>query len=77
MSDAKQHYVQSGYFEHRRPYHISVDPDWYIEQNPDVREAVGNKTFESVQTHFERNGFREGRHPYPNFALRMKPEAAP
>ncbi len=54
------------------PYYISVDPQWYIEQYPDVREAIQNNVFPSAQAHFELIGFREGRHPFPSFALRMK-----
>ena len=76
IETARQHYCQSGYFEHRMPYYISVDPDWYIEQYADVRDAIENKVFPSAQSHFELIGFREGRHPYPSFSLRMKPEAA-
>jgi hypothetical protein len=76
LETATQHYCQSGYFEHRMPYYISVDPDWYMEQYSDVREAIGNKVFPSAQAHFELIGFKEGRHPFPNFALRMKDEAA-
>ena len=58
------------------PYHIAVNSEWYLEQYPDVRDAIENSVFASAQAHFDLIGFREGRHPFPNFALRMKPGAS-
>jgi hypothetical protein len=59
--------VKVGYFEHRMPHAIEVEEAWYLEQYPDVREAVTNGVFPTGQTHFVRVGFREGRFPHPNF----------
>jgi hypothetical protein len=76
IRDARQHYCQSGYFEHRMPYKIEVQPEWYMTQYPDVREAVKQGAFVSAQDHFEKLGYQEGRHPYPEFALRKRRAAA-
>ncbi|MEP9386174.1 glycosyltransferase [Mesorhizobium sp. KR9-304] len=42
-----------------------VDPDWYVECNPDVRRAGIDPVF-----HFARYGYREGRQPNPSFTGR-------
>ena len=76
VQSARQHYCESGYFEHRMPYAITVDPDWYLLHNEDVREAVSNRLFASAQQHFEDVGYREGRHPFANFALRRRESAS-
>jgi hypothetical protein len=76
VDSARQHYCQSGYFEHRMPYYIGVESDWYLTQYKDVKEAIDNKVFAASQDHFELIGFREGRHPYPHFALRMTARAS-
>ena len=72
IADARQHYCESGYFEHRIPYHIDVDEGWYIAQYADVQAAVAKQVFGSAQEHFEEIGYREGRHPYPGFSLRNR-----
>jgi hypothetical protein len=72
LRDARQHYIETGYFEHRMPYLIETDSEWYLAQYPDVSAAVEQKVFQSAQEHFEESGFREGRFPFPNFALRQK-----
>jgi len=69
VSDAKDHFIRFGYFEHRLPYHIKVQEDWYLEQYPDIKKAIEEKDFKSGQEHFEIVGFREGRIPHPNFDL--------
>ena len=72
IRDARHHYCQSGYFEHRMPYQIEVLADWYLSQYPDVRDAVGQGVFSSPQEHFEKLGYQEGRHPFPEFSLRKR-----
>ena len=72
IKNARQHFCQSGYFEHRMPYRIDVDSEWYLATNPDVLEAVRKGTFSSPQEHFEMLGYKEGRHPHAGFALRKK-----
>jgi len=51
------------------PYAIAVNSPWYLEQNPDVEEAIGKKLFPSAQAHFDSVGFIEGRLPFPGFTL--------
>ena len=72
VADARQHYCESGYFEHRMPYRIDVDEAWYAAQYADVQAAVAKQVFGSAQEHFEAIGYREGRHPYAGFALRER-----
>jgi hypothetical protein len=71
VSDARNHYVRFGFYEHRLPYKINVDEAWYLESYPDVGRALQARLFVSGQAHFENDGFREGRFPYPNFTLRQ------
>ena len=71
IADARTHFCQFGYFEHRRPYSILVDEDWYLAQYADVREAVNSKLFTTGQAHFDSVGYREGRIPWPGFELAM------
>ena len=39
------------------------DAEWYLEQNPDVKEAVRNGVWASAYDHFEGSGRAEGRAP--------------
>ena len=69
IESARQHYTESGYFEHRMPHEISVDSQWYLAQYEDVGSAITQKVYRSAQEHFEEVGFKEGRLPYPGFSL--------
>lgn len=64
VQSAKQHFIESGYFEGRLPFRILVDEEWYQREYPDVAESVRQKTVPSGQVHFETNGYREGRLPF-------------
>ena len=75
LPDARQHYRESGYFEHRLPYPIAVDAPWYLSQYTDVGAALSRKLYASAQAHFEEVGFKEGRLPYPGFSLGRQAEA--
>jgi len=44
---------------------IHLDEPWYLAQNPDVRDAIANRAFNSAADHFCRVGFYEHRMPYP------------
>ena len=44
---------------------VEVDERWYLEQNPDVAESIRTGAVASAQVHFEENGYREGRRPFP------------
>ena len=65
----REHYIQSGYYEHRAPVAIHVNEKWYLEAYPDVAEAIRAGVYKSGQAHFDLAGFREGRLPFPNFQL--------
>jgi len=69
LSDAREHYVRHGFFEHRMPYRIVPDERWYLDQYADVRASVEQGKIPSGQWHFDEMGFREGRLPFPHFAL--------
>ncbi len=69
FASAREHYLNSGYFEDRLPRPIKVDAEWYIKTYPDVAEAIRNKKCESAQEHFEKNGFKEGRMAFADWSL--------
>jgi hypothetical protein len=71
ITSSKEHYVLSGYYENRMPYHIEVEEDWYLSQYDDVRDAVATGYFASGQVHFRNIGYSEGRIPFPHFQLRL------
>jgi hypothetical protein len=63
---AKHHFIESGYFEGRRPARVVVDEKWYSQAYPDVSESVEFGEISSCQEHFDRYGEREGRLPTPD-----------
>jgi 3-phytase/alkaline phosphatase D len=69
VAGGREHYVLSGYYEHRMPCSILVNEKWYLEAYPDVADAIRGGVYKSGQAHFDLAGFREGRMPYPNFQL--------
>lgn len=60
---AKHHFVESGYFEGRKPARVLVDEEWYGRAYPDVGESVEFGELGSCQEHFDRYGESEGRLP--------------
>ncbi len=60
---ARQHFVEHGYFEGRRPFDIEVDEAAYLLRYPDVEESVKRGLVESARDHFIRHGYAEGRVP--------------
>ncbi|WP_024516282.1 hypothetical protein [Bradyrhizobium sp. Tv2a-2] len=60
---AKHHFIESGYFEGRKPARVIVDEAWYARAYPDVSESVEFGELGSCQEHFDRYGEREGRLP--------------
>ncbi len=61
---ARQHFIDDGFFEGRRPFPMDVDERWYLQQYPDVAESVRTGVVGSGQQHFVEDGYREGRLPY-------------
>lgn len=59
----RQHFVEHGYFEGRRPFPMEVDEGWYLRAYPDVGESVQGGAVASALDHFERHGYEEGRRP--------------
>ena len=64
VGSARQHFIDDGFFEGRRPFPMDVDERWYLEQYPDVAESVRTGVVGSGQQHFVEDGYREGRLPY-------------
>ena len=64
VASAKQHFVDDGYFEGRRPFPMPVDERWYLEHNADVAESVRKGVVSGGEQHFVEDGYREGRLPY-------------
>jgi hypothetical protein len=60
---AKHHFIESGYFEGRRPARVIVDEEWYGRAYPDVSESIEFGELASCQEHFDRYGESEGRLP--------------
>lgn len=65
IDSAKQHFLDDGYFEGRRPFSIAVDERWYLRENPDVADSVRKGVVSSGEQHFHEDGYREGRLPFP------------
>jgi hypothetical protein len=63
VRNAKQHFVESGYFEGRFPSEPQVDENWYLSENKDVADAVRAGKMESATHHFIAAGYLEGRLP--------------
>jgi hypothetical protein len=60
---AKHHFIESGYFEGRKPAPVLVDEEWYARAYPDVGESVEFGEISTCQEHFDRYGESEGRLP--------------
>jgi hypothetical protein len=65
VDSPKQHFIDDGYFEGRRPFPMPVDERWYLREYPDVAESVRKGVVASGEQHFDEDGYREGRLPYP------------
>lgn len=61
----RQHFVEHGYFEGRRPFDLEVDEVWYTKTYPDIQLSVLNGEVASAHDHFVRHGYEEGRQPAP------------
>jgi len=59
----RQHFIDVGYFEGRRPREFEVDEKWYLQTNPDVAEGIAKGEIKSAHEHFNDHGYEEGRLP--------------
>jgi len=64
VESVRQHFIDDGFFEGRRPFPMDVDEWWYLQQYSDVAENIRMGIVVSGQQHFVDNGYREGRLPY-------------
>jgi hypothetical protein len=65
VKSARQHFLDVGYFEGRRPQEFEVDEAWYLANYPDVAEGLGRGEIKSAHQHFNEHGYEEGRLPAP------------
>jgi hypothetical protein len=65
VATARDHFMDDGYFEGRRPFPIAVNERWYLTQNPGVADYIRAGRLKSAQQHFDHDGYREGRLPFP------------
>jgi hypothetical protein len=61
LQSARDHYCQSGYFEGRAPFPVTVDEKWYLRNYPDVERAIRLGDVVSAQQHYVDSGYAEGR----------------
>ncbi len=60
---------------------VEVDSRWYLDQNPDVADAIARGAIASPAEHFAGDGYLEGRMPFPitvdeRFYLEQNPDVA-
>ncbi|WP_162561103.1 hypothetical protein [Methylobacterium terrae] len=67
--NAKDHFVEHGYFEGRLPYKVPVDEKFYLSKYPDVMIAIRSGACKNANDHFYIYGSQEGRLPYEGFTL--------
>lgn len=65
VKSARNHFIDSGYFEGRLPGPLVVDEAWYLKEYPDVAEGIERGDIQSAQQHFLEHGYEEGRSPTP------------
>jgi hypothetical protein len=63
LKSGRHHFIDTGYFEGRRPRDFQVDDQWYLGAYPDVAASVKNGSIASSQHHFNEYGYEEGRSP--------------
>ncbi len=62
-TSGRQHFIEVGYFEGRRPQDFEVDEKWYVETYPDVADGIKKGAIPSARQHFNQHGYDEGRNP--------------
>lgn len=67
LKSARQHFINSGYFEGRLPRAMEIDEAWYLAKYPDVAEAIARGEIESARQHFLEHGYEEGRSCSPDW----------
>ena len=72
IADLHEHFVEQGYFEGRFGAEPRIDEEYYLQTNPDVRQAITSGTVKSALEHYLRSGAAEGRIPNPDFVDTIK-----
>lgn len=63
LSSAREHFINEGYWEGRKPFEVNVDEKWYLQQNPDVAQAMRSGMVGSAADHYQSTGWQELRAP--------------
>ena len=63
FKSGRQHFIDVGYFEGRRPRDFEVDEKWYLATYPDVAQGISRGEIKSAHQHFNEHGYDEGRLP--------------
>jgi hypothetical protein len=63
FKSGRQHFIEEGYLEGRRPGLFDVDEHWYLKTYPDVADGVSKGDIKSAREHFNEHGYEEGRLP--------------
>ena len=63
ITDLRNHFVESGFFEGRIASDVRFDEEWYLQIYPDVADAVREGVIPSAITHFKHRGELELRSP--------------
>jgi len=66
VKSARQHFVNSGYFEGRLPCPLEIDEAWYLAEYPDVADGIARGDIQSARQHFLEYGYEEGRFCSPD-----------
>ena len=74
VGSAKQHFVDDGYFEGRRPFPMPVDERWYLEHNADVAESVRKGVVSGASSISSRMATARGACPSRSRRLREPPD---
>ena len=61
LTDAFEHFSNSGYEEGRLHARLDMDETWYRENHTDVAEMVADGSFPDARAHYETTGYFEGR----------------
>lgn len=63
----KKHWIEHGTKECRRSSPV-FDVSYYLNSNPDLQRAFGQKNCSEAVKHWSNNGIREGRQGHPDFS---------
>lgn len=72
ITNLKEHFISTGYFEGRRIPGIKFDERWYLKKYKDVEVALKNGSIKNPRHHYETVGEKEGRAPNSDAVAEME-----